>query len=128
MQMAANSGSESGVRSYKHGQIVYLEIPARDVTASAAFYESVFRWEVNRAHSSFDAAGMYGHFLDDRAGATASGVILWINVDSMDGIVAAIRANGCEVLEEPYTQGPRTLATFRDPGGNAIGVAQHGSR
>jgi len=127
--MAVNRGSESDSRgSYAHGQIVYLEIPARDVAASAAFYERVFGWEIDQGHASFDAAGMYGHFLDDRSGAEASGVVFWINVDSMDGILASIRANGCEVLEAPYAQGPRTLATFRDPGGNTVSIAHHGSR
>jgi hypothetical protein len=30
-----------------HGQVVYLQLPAADVTASAAFYEAVFGWSVD---------------------------------------------------------------------------------
>ena len=29
----------------KHGAVCYLEIPASDVEASAAFYRSVFGWD-----------------------------------------------------------------------------------
>jgi len=32
------------------------------------------------------------------------------------------------VVETPSPDGPRWLATIRDPGGNALGIVQHGPR
>jgi predicted enzyme related to lactoylglutathione lyase len=41
-----------------HGTIGYLQLPARDVATSAAFYRSVFGWEADLEHGSFQAPGM----------------------------------------------------------------------
>jgi len=127
--MALSDESEpAGTRRFQNGQIVYLEIPTRDAEASMAFYEKIFGWEMERPYSSFEAPGMMGHFVDERPVAAEGGVVVWIHVDHIDETVATLRANGSEILEGPYAQGPRWLATFRDPAGNVLGVAQHGPR
>jgi predicted enzyme related to lactoylglutathione lyase len=33
-----------------HGQLSYLQIPAIDVAQSAAFYEKIFGWHIERPH------------------------------------------------------------------------------
>src|SRR5262245_56506996 len=50
-----NSGV--GKRLARHGHVSYLEIPAADAENSAAFYEAVFGWAVERRENgqrSFD--------------------------------------------------------------------------
>jgi uncharacterized protein len=113
---------------FEHGQVVYLQIPALDVAASAAFYSTVFGWRVNPPHSEFEAPGMIGQWVTDRPAATDAGTLLWINVDGIDATLDSVRSSGGEVLEPPSSDGPRWLATIRDPGGNVVGLAQRGPR
>jgi len=106
-----------------HGQLSYLQIPAIDVAESAAFYEKIFAWHIERPYPSFEAPGLIGQWVADRAAAPDAGLLAWINVDDMDAALELVAANGGEVLEPPSPDGPsRLLATIRDPGGNAIGI------
>jgi uncharacterized protein len=111
-----------------HGQVCYLQIPARDVVKSAEFYEKIFGWRIERPYPSFEAPGLIGQWVDDRPPATEGGLLAWINVDGIDAILESVRANGGEVVEPPSPDGPRWLATIRDPAGNVVGIAQHGPR
>ena len=121
----AESTPEGG---FTHGRVCYLQIPAQDLMKSAAFYEQVFGWKVERPYPSFEAPGLIGQWVSDRPPAPEGGVLLWINVDRIDDTLESVRASGGEVLEPPSPDGPRWLATIRDPGGNALGLAQHGPR
>jgi uncharacterized protein len=128
-EMQENQNSESTDRSkLKHGQVCYLQIPALDIMASASFYEKVFGWQIERSHASFEAPGLIGQWVSDRPSTSKAGLLLWISVDRIDDALEVVRANGGEVVELPTPDGPRWLATIRDPGGNLIGIAQHGPR
>ncbi len=111
-----------------HGQACYLQIPALDLMKSAEFYEKVFGWRIERPHPSFEAPGLIGQWVNDRPPATEAGLLVWINVDGIDGVLESVRAGGGAVLTPPSPDGPRWLATIRDPGGNVLGVVQHGPR
>jgi predicted enzyme related to lactoylglutathione lyase len=111
-----------------HGQICYLQIPAVDVMASAAFYEKIFGWKIERPYASFEAPGLIGQWVADRPPAADAGLLAWINVDRIDDTLELVRTNGGQVVEPPSADGPRWLATIRDPGGNVLGLAQHGPR
>jgi predicted enzyme related to lactoylglutathione lyase len=113
---------------FEHGQVVYLQIPALDVATSATFYGTVFGWQVDPPQSGFEAPGMIGQWVTGRAAAVDSGPLLWINVEAIDAALVSVRSSGGEVLEPPSADGPRWLATIRDPGGNVVGLAQHGPR
>jgi uncharacterized protein len=127
--MSASDETESGrASSMKHGQVCYLQIPALDLMQSAAFYEKVFGWQIESPHPSFESPGLIGQWVTDRVPAPDAGPLLWINVDRIDDILALVRASGGEVIEPPSADGPRWLATIRDPAGNALGIAQHGPR
>jgi uncharacterized protein len=127
--MTANDKVESEPASgHKHGQVCYLQIPALDLMTSAVFYEKVFRWQIERPHPSFEAPGLIGQWVTDRAPAPEAGLLIWINVDRIDDILESVRTSGGEVVEPPSPDGPRWLATIRDPAGNLLGIAQHGPR
>jgi uncharacterized protein len=111
-----------------HGQFCYLQIPAVDVMQSAAFYEKIFGWKIERPYPSFEAPGLIGQWVDDRPPAAEAGLLAWINVDRIDDALELVRTNGGQVLAPPSADGPRWLATIRDPGGNVLGLAQHGPR
>ncbi len=128
--MATSEESEApSRRQMPHGQVCYLQIPAADPMKAAVFYEQVFGWRIERPYPSFEGPGLIGQWVTDRQpAAKESGPLFWINVNAIDETVASVRAHGGEILEPPSPDGPRWLATIRDPGGNAIGIVQHGPR
>jgi uncharacterized protein len=127
--MPTNDDAESQRASaLAHGQVCYLQIPALDLMKSAAFYEKIFGWRIERPYPSFEAPGLIGQWVDDRPPARDSGLLAWINVARIDEVLESARANGGELLGEPSADGPRWLATIRDPAGNVLGVVQHGPR
>ena len=127
--MAASDESETARASgMKQGQVCYLQIPALDLMESAEFYETVFGWQIERPYPSFESPGLIGQWVTERAPAAGAGPLIWINVQNIDETIASVRASGGEVIEPPSADGPRSLATIRDPAGNVLGVAQHGPR
>jgi predicted enzyme related to lactoylglutathione lyase len=110
-----------------HGQLSYLQIPAVDVAASAAFYARIFGWAVDPPQPGFEAPGLIGQWVTDRPPAGDAGPLAWIHVDRLDEAVELVRSSGGEVIEAPFADGPvRRLATIRDPAGNVVGLVGHG--
>jgi predicted enzyme related to lactoylglutathione lyase len=106
-----------------HGQIGYLQLPALDVAASAAFYEAVFGWEAELEHGSFTAPGMIGQWTTELASAPAGGPVLWVWVDRLWAALDRATAAGGGVRGRPrLDQGERWLAEIDDPAGNRIGL------
>jgi predicted enzyme related to lactoylglutathione lyase len=117
---------ESGL---EHGQLCYLQIPALDIRQSADFYTTVFGWRTDPANSGFEAPGLIGQWVNDRAAAPGAGPLAWINVESIDETLTLVAAEGGKGLEPPsLDDGVRWLATIADPGGNTIGLVQLGPR
>jgi hypothetical protein len=107
------------------GEVGYLQIPARDITRSAEFYEHVFGWQVDAPHPSFEAPNLIGQWVKDRAPAGDGGMLAWIHVDNIQVALENVRSDGGQVLEQPVADGrDRWLATIKDPAGNVIGIVQ----
>ncbi len=124
--MSQQESEASRVLSLEHGQVCYLQIPTADSTQSAAFYEAVFGWRIERPYTDFEAPGLIGQWVDDRPPARYSGPLIWIHVADMGETIERAVAHGAEILEPPAPDGPtRTLATILDPAGNPIGLAGH---
>jgi uncharacterized protein len=124
--VSQQDSEESRVLSLVHGQVCYLQIPAADTTESAAFYEAVFGWRIERPYTDFEAPGLIGQWVDDRAPSRYGGPMIWLHVTDMDETLARARAHGAEIADSPAPDGPdRTLATILDPAGNPIGLAAH---
>lgn len=112
-----------------NGKICYVEMPAIDVQRSADFYSRVFGWKMRQrgdGRTAFDdtTGQVSGAFIPDRAPATVPGLLLYIMVDSATAAVAAIVANGGEIVQPIGGDAPEITARFRDPGGNVIGIYQ----
>jgi uncharacterized protein len=113
------------------GGVSYLRIPAPNPRRSATFYSDVFGWTVDtdREVPNFqDGTGhVIGHFVADLPVAGAGGVRPYIYVEGVRPTLDRVTAHGGEVTTPPYPEGNLTVATFRDPGGNEIGVWQQGA-
>jgi predicted enzyme related to lactoylglutathione lyase len=109
------------------GAVTYLHMPAADVRRAAAFYRDVFGWTINGPDSdrpSFDDASglLSGAWISDHVPAAEPGLLPYIYVADIEQTVALIVAHGGEILTEPFAEGLLTVATFRDPAGNVIGL------
>jgi predicted enzyme related to lactoylglutathione lyase len=118
---------------FAHGRLSYVQIPAIDVRASAAFYAAVFGWEVRgegTTHLSFaDSTGdMIGAWVTGRAVAGEPGILPYIYVHGIDSALERIAAHGGQAVNPPYPEGDVWVATFRDPAGNVVGIWQQGPR
>jgi predicted enzyme related to lactoylglutathione lyase len=116
-------------------RLCYLEIPAVDVHAAAAFYEKVFGWNIRRRETdrpSFDDAtgDMSGAWATGRKIARTPGLLPYIWVDSIDATLKLVATHGGVVVEEPHLDSPGGcwIATLRDAAGNVIGLYQEGAR
>jgi predicted enzyme related to lactoylglutathione lyase len=106
-----------------HGQIGYLQLPARDIAASASFYEQVFGWKVESQHGSFEGPGMIGQWTTEREPSTEAGPVLWICADQLWPTLRSVTENGGRVRSKPQLdQGERWLSEIDDPAGNRIGI------
>ncbi len=113
----------------RNGGLSYLEIPAIDVRRSAAFYANVLGWKMrgeDADHSKFsDQTGhLIGRWVTDRAISRRPGLLPFIYVDRIDGVVDRVVANGGEIIKAPYREGNLWISVIRDPAGNIIGVWQ----
>jgi predicted enzyme related to lactoylglutathione lyase len=118
---------ESARRPPAHGQLVYLQIPALDASASARFYEQIFGWKVDPPGTEFEAPGLIGQWVTDRPPTRDAGPLAWIAVTDIEHALESATSGGGEVVDRPSPDGPvRVLASIRDPAGNLVGVVGHG--
>jgi predicted enzyme related to lactoylglutathione lyase len=129
------TGSSTGVdsRLARHGGLSYLEIPAVDVQQSAAFYEQVLNWSLDRRETGDprfeDATGhLIGRWVTGRALSREPGLLAYFYVAHIDDAVGRVVANGGKVVQAPFREGNLWVATVRDPAGNLIGLWQERTR
>ena len=109
-----------------HGQVCYLQLPAADRRRAAAFYETVFGWETGEHYPDFEAPGLIGEWVEDRAPARDAGPVIWLAVTDMDETLGLVTTHGGQILAPPAPDGPtRILATITDSEGNPVGLAAH---
>jgi predicted enzyme related to lactoylglutathione lyase len=121
--MSEGDGSPAGPHPVR-GQVVYLQLPAVDIAASAAFYEAVFGWSVDCDRGRFESPGIIGEWTTDLQPAGDAGPVVWILAEQLSPVLQRIDANGGNVRGRPEPDGgERYLVECEDPAGNRIGVA-----
>ncbi|HEX7163682.1 MAG TPA: VOC family protein [Trebonia sp.] len=121
--MSGDEGTTAGPRPAP-GQVVYLQLPAVDVTASAAFYEAVFGWSVDPGTGRFQAPGIAGEWTTERPPAPDAGPVAWILADQLWPLLDRVGTHGGRVAGRPVLDGgERYLVECDDPAGNRIGLA-----
>lgn len=132
MIMTDASTDESAVTDepsvFRPGSVTYLELPATDIAAMAAFYHTVFAWKItNESRSSFsDGSGhVIGHFVADLPVTGGAGPRPFVYADGIDDVLDAIVGAGGEIVIPKYVEGEALwVAAFSDPSGNVLGVWQ----
>ena len=129
------AGEEHGAdpRLATPGAITYLHIPAADLRQAAAFYGDVFGWHINNPDTDrpgFDTPSghLSGAWVSDHVAAKEPGLLPRTYVDQVEGTVARLLAHGGEIVTSPFPEGLLTVATFRDPAGNVIGLWHDSTR
>ncbi len=112
-------------------QICYLEIPAPDVQKAAAFYRTVFGWNVTESglsdqpYSTFSTGegGLDGGF-DSRKAPEEGGALLYLKTADIAATLKAIAEGGGTVITEKTPVGGDFgfFAVFKDPNGNHVGI------
>src|SRR5215475_1429976 len=103
-----------------HGKICYLELPSTDIARSAAFYKSVFGWNVRKrgdGHLAFDdgVGQVSGTWVKGRKPAAEPGLLVYVMVDSVAATLDTIVANGGKVVQPVGMDAPEITARFSDP-------------
>ena len=112
-----------------HGKICYIEIPAQDVEASAAFYSKIFGWSVRTrgdgARAFDDATGaVSGTWVREQPPNNTPRMLTYVMVDSISDTSREIFAAGGRVVK-PYTpigSSGAGFAVIQDPAGNQLGL------
>ena len=112
-----------------NGKICYLEIPATDVAKSAAFYEAVCGWRLRKrgdGNIAFDdgVGEVSGTWVRGQPPLSQPGILIYIMVYDVASTLAAVVANGGEVVQPIGADAPEITARFRDPAGNVLGLYQ----
>lgn len=112
---------------YRTGKICYVEIPTRDVDASARFYHDVFGWHIRQHEDGMvafdDTVGQVsGMWVPGREPSRELGVMVHIMVADVAATSTAIVAAGGEIVKS-FNYG-EIYAYFRDPSGNMFGIYQ----
>ena len=115
--------------TYRTGKICYIEIPAKDIQESAAFYQRAFGWQTRErgdGSTAFDDTvnEVSGTWVLGRPVAAEPGLMIYIMVASAAKAVDAIRSAGGEIVHEVDPNAREVVVTFRDPAGNLIGIYQ----
>ncbi len=111
-----------------HHVIDYIEIPARDLAASRAFYAAAFGWTFNDYGPAYAGIrrpggdGEVGGLAATDGDIAAGSLLVLLYSDDLEATVAAIRAAGGTVVQEPYAFPGGRRMHFADPSGNELGV------
>ena len=107
--------------------ICHIEIPAVDLEGVAAFYETVFKWKIQRGvpHETywfFDSGNICGAFT--QKSPEGKDIKLYIKSADIDASLAAVKEAGGAVEREKESL-PNNYGfdgEFTDPAGNRMGL------
>lgn len=112
---------------FAHGKICYIQMPAIDISRSADFYHSVFRWNVRErgdGEVAFDdgVGEVSGVWETSRTAVDDPGMIISIMVKDAMATAGAITAAGGTIVAAPDPSQSEVHGTFRDPAGNLLSI------
>jgi uncharacterized protein len=116
--------------TFGNGKICYVQIPATNIAASSAFYDTVFGWKIRTRDDgsiAFDDGinEVSGTWILGRKPATEPGLLVSIMVDNVAETIDLIKTKGCQIIKQMALGEHEQIAWFADPAQNVIGLYQH---
>jgi predicted enzyme related to lactoylglutathione lyase len=110
-----------------HHTINYIEMPARNIAGTRAFFEKAFGWafvDYGPAYTSFSGQGTDGGFFQsDLVASTDTGsALVVIYSNALEATLAAVQAAGGEVLKPIFSFPGGRRFHFACPSGNEYAV------
>ncbi len=110
-----------------HKKINYLEIPARNIPASKAFFSAVFGWtftDYGEEYCAFDHAGMDGGFYQsEQVAQTDSGSVLIVFYSKeLETTQQEVEQAGGQIIKPVFSFPGGRRFHFSDPSGNEFAV------
>ena len=110
-----------------HHHINYIEIPAKDISATKKFFGDVFGWEFidyGPDYCSFSNEGVDGGFFkSDLTASTSTGSVLIVLYSTeLENSQSKVEASGGTVIKSIYSFPGGRRFHFTDPNGNEYAV------
>lgn len=110
-----------------HEKIDYVELPARDLTATKLFFNTVFGWtfeDYGPEYIAFSNQGLDGgFFLSDKASSTENGSALIVFYsDNLEQTQAKVEQAGGDIVKPAFDFPGGRRFHFSDPNGNEYAV------
>ena len=111
----------------QHEKMNYVELPAKDLTATKAFFESVFGWsftDYGPEYTAFENQGLDGGFFQsDLASSTEKGAALIVFYSNqLEATLAKVEKAGGSILKPIYSFPGGRRFHFTEPSGNEFAV------
>jgi predicted enzyme related to lactoylglutathione lyase len=107
-----------------HHRINYIELPASDLPAVKAFYETAFGWtftDYGPDYTAFNDGSLDGGFTAGEVVGTAGPLVILYS-DDVEGSLEAVTAAGGQIVRPIYTFPGGRRFHFLDPAGNQLAV------
>ena len=110
-----------------HEKMNYVELPAKDLAATKAFFESVFGWsfvDYGPEYTAFENQGLDGGFFQsDLASSTEKGAALIVFYSNqLEATLAKVEKAGGSILKSIYSFPGGRRFHFAEPSGNEFAV------
>ena len=110
-----------------HEKINYVELPAKDLAATKAFFESVFGWsfiDYGPEYTAFENQGLDGGFFQsDLASSTENGAALIVFYSNqLEATLAKVEKAGGSILRPIFSFPGGRRFHFTEPSGNEFAV------
>jgi uncharacterized protein len=111
----------------QHEKINYVELPAKDLSGTKAFFESVFGWsftDYGPEYTAFENQGLDGGFFQsDLASSTEKGAALIVFYSNqLEATLAKVEKAGGSILKPIYSFPGGRRFHFTEPSGNEFAV------
>ena len=110
-----------------HEKMNYVELPAKDLAGTKAFFESVFGWsfvDYGPEYTAFENQGLDGGFFQsDLAASTEKGAALIVFYSNqLEATLAKVEKAGGSILRPIYSFPGGRRFHFTEPSGNEFAV------
>jgi uncharacterized protein len=111
-------------KSKPENQIDYIELPAKDISRTKAFYTSAFGWkfeDYGPAYTSFFDGRLAGGFTTEGT-APSRNLLLVIFASDLESAQQRIKESGGQIVRETFSFPGGRRFHFADPNGNELAV------